>query len=173
MTFLETKTIKAPVLYSTDNEMSLKYKTVAEDLIKERNILEDNYNKAKARVNVIPKEIEEFKNQLSRTLEEKTRNSLKASIEELDIELNGVREVISLDIKSIMMDKFSNCKVYGLEEAALEEYIRWCEELREYRILVDKAYKETSIEIARIRDLNIYKKAKNDMDNLERYLNRK
>lgn len=170
MKFLETNDIKRPVLFETDNEVSQEFETTINKLVEDRNQLTANHIAAKDRSLKIPGEIEALNIELSKTLDKKMRNELKDSIEQLEIEYAEVKEVLSLDTKAIMMDKFADSKAYALEEGARAEYARWMKEINEYETKLRNQLSKTKGNLRYIEDRNIYKTTKTNLDNLEKSL---
>jgi hypothetical protein len=170
MSFLANGTIKAPTLYTIDTDNSKAYKAAVDTLINERDTLQVAYDNAKERAGTIPNELHKRKEELSRTLDKKTREDIKASIVTLEEERTEVVETMDINIKEIMRDKFAEAGVYALQNKAKAEHDGWFAEINEYEQALRSAYHVSIRELASIRGANIYKVTDTNLSNLERYI---
>lgn len=170
MPLLETKTIKTPTLYKTDDKSAKQFKKVLDDLISERNELLQRQREAEARKKAIPNEIDNLKQELSRSLDSETRATLRESIKALEAERVEVEEVLWVNIQEVMMDKVTDSGVYDLQEQAKAEHRKWFAELIPYEEALREAYHATVSELVNIKEHNIYKRSSMQLDDLERYL---
>jgi len=170
MAFLETKTIKAPTLYSTDNEAATQFKTDMEAIKTERDRLVQEQSTVEARVSENEIELQKLQSELKRTTEPSKRVEIKASIQERIAERENLFDVMGLDIPSIVAAKMIELGVLGSQEQAAAEHARWFEEINDYYKAIDNLYRETKRTIANIRDYNIYKTTTTVLDNMEKFI---
>ena len=173
MSFLANGTIKAPTLYTIDTDNSKAYKTAIDTLISERDTLNANYLIAKERAGIIPNEIFKLKQELSKTLDKKTREDIKASIDTLEAERTEAAETMDINIKAVMMDKFAKAGVHALQSKAKAEHDGWFAEISEYEQALRIAYNGSLRELMSIRNNNVFKIADDNLSNLERYMDSK
>lgn len=166
---LENDTIKAPTLYATDTDRATEFKKAVDSLISERDTLNANYLIAKERANIIPNEIYKLKQELNKTLDEKGRESIKSSIIALEAERTEIDEIMDINIKEVMMDKFAKAGVYELQSKAKAEHASWFKEINAYEQELRSAFNQSVRQLMSIRENNIYRISDNALNDLERY----
>lgn len=170
MELLETDTIKAPTLYKTDNAGAKKFKKVIDDILHERDKLKTNKEVAQEQMGRILNDIEQKKGEMSSTFDKDVRDSLKESITSLENEYNKLQAQSDIDINQVLMDKVASKNIHELETKAGDECNRWIAELNKYDERLRKECNQSTLEVQRIRDRNIYKNTKTKWENLKRSL---
>jgi len=170
MAILETKTIKAPTLYSTDNAAATQFNTVMESIKVEKVRLLQEQATAEARALVNEVEVRKLQGELRRTNEQDKRVKIKASIQELIAERENLFDVMAINIKEVITERIMESGVLELEPQAAAEHSRWITEINGYLNAINKLFSQSKHELAIIRDQNIYKQTKNDLENFKSFI---
>lgn len=170
MTFLETKTIKAPTLYKTNTTAVTEFNSVMETIKAERTKLTAQQNQALQRNGEIPNEIHKLKQSLSETLKQAERDFLRSSIETLEVEHDQVLETLSLNVSETIGDKMAALGIEGLKNQAATEHLQSAKEIAAYLSGLTAAYEESRTMARGLLDRNRFKKTETDFENMKRYL---